>query len=69
MVAPLLQGFTQGSRADAFGSTDNSYVGRKTYDKGINRLKVPVGATGYDESEWADTLQDASKCGFTIEYI
>lgn len=40
-----------------------------TYDQGINKLKVPTGAIGYDTSYWLDPLQNSDKCGFTIEYI
>ena len=52
-----------------FGSSANYYTGRNTYNQGINKLKVPSGATGYNTSYWADPLQNSSKCGFTIEYI
>ena len=62
MSAPTVQ-------KNAFGYLNKSYTGRNTYDQGINKLYVPTGATGYDSSYWADPLQDASKCGFTIEYI
>ena len=52
-----------------FGSSNASYTGRNTYNQGINKLKVPQGATGYDTGYWADPLQNSDKCGFTIEYI
>ena len=52
-----------------FGSYDDNYTGRNTYNQGINKLKVPTGATGYDAGAWKDSLQNAEYCGFTIEYI
>ena len=55
--------------SDTFGSYDDNYSGRNTYNQGINKLKVPTGATGYDTGAWADPLCNAEKCGFTIEYI
>ena len=56
-------------QSGAFGTYDSNYTGRNTYNQGINKLKVPTGATGYDTGAWADPLQNSSKCGFTIEYI
>ena len=50
-----------------FGSSENSYTGRNTYNTGENMLYVPSGATGYDTGEWL-TLLDPEKCGFTISY-
>ena len=55
--------------SSTFGDSDTSYAGRNTYNQGINKLKVPQGATGYDTGAWLDPLQNSSKCGFTIEYI
>ena len=52
-----------------FGDSDTTYTGRSTYNQGINKLYIPAGAIGYDTGEWLDTLQNAEKCGFTIEYI
>ena len=61
---------TENNQANGtFGWGETWYVGRNTYDQGINKLKVPTGATGYDTGEWLDPLQNAEKCGFTIEYI
>ena len=56
-------------KSGAFGDSDTSYTGFDTHDQGINKLKVPTGATGYDTGYWKDPLQNSSKCGFTIEYI
>ena len=39
-----------------FGDSTNYYTGRNTYDQGINKLKVPTGATGYNTGAWADPL-------------
>ena len=52
-----------------FGKYSVQFTGLNTYNKGINKLKVPTGATGYDTSYWLDPLQKSTKCGFTIEYI
>lgn len=60
-TAPTVAGTT-------FGDGTSSYVGRDTYDTGNNILYVPQGATGYNASYWADPLQNAEKCGFTISY-
>ena len=51
-----------------FGDSTSNYTGRNTYDQGVNILYVPSGATGYDTGTWADPLQNAEKCGFTISY-
>ena len=61
-IAPTAQSAT-------FGDSDTSYTGRNTYNQGVNKLYIPAGATGYDTGAWLDPLQNASKCGFTIEYI
>lgn len=61
-TAPIVKSIT-------FGNSDTSYTGLNTHDQGINKLKIPQGATGYDTSYWLDPLQNAEKCGFTIEYI
>lgn len=60
------QGFDIGSYC--FGSSNDTYTGRNTYNTGENILYVPQGATGYDSGYWLDPLQNASKCGFTISY-
>lgn len=52
-----------------FGTLNPGYTGRNTYSSGNNILKVPQGATGYDSSYWLDPLQNATKCGFHIEYL
>ena len=49
-----------------FGTGYSDYTGRNTYNKGVNKLYVPAGATGYNSSYWLDPLQNASKCGFTL---
>lgn len=49
-----------------FGTTEGQWVGRDSYSTGENMLYVPAGATGYDTSYWADPLQNAEKCGFTL---
>ena len=51
-----------------FGSSTTNYAGRNTYNKGVNKLYVPTGATGYDSGYWKDPLCNSSKCGFTIVY-
>ena len=53
-------------RYDTFGSFDQAYVGRDTYDTGENKLYVPSNATGYNSGYWIDPLCNASKCGFTL---
>lgn len=52
----------------AFGDSNQTYTGRNTYNQGINRLYVPVGATGYDKVPITDPLCNPEKCGFTISY-
>lgn len=47
----------------AFGNSFLNYTG----STGENRLIVPLGSTGYDTGYWLDPLQNASKCGFTLE--
>lgn len=61
-VAPTVQSKTFGD------SSSNSYTGWNTHSTGDNVLKIPQGAMGYDSSYWLDPLQDATKCGFHIEY-
>ena len=53
---------------DVFGSSTSYLTGRDTYDKGVNKLYVPAGATGYDQGQWKNVLCNAEKCGFTISY-
>ena len=55
--------------SSTFGNSTNNYTGRNTYNTGENKLYVPQGATGYDTSYWLDPLQNAEKCGFSIEYL
>lgn len=50
----------------AFGGVNSNFTGRNNYNKGINKLLLPVNATGYEEGAWLDPLQNADKCGFTI---
>ena len=52
--------------SDTFGNSTSTYTGRNTYNKGVNTLYVPTGATGYDSSYWLDPLCNATKCGFTL---
>ena len=54
--------------SDVFGSSTSYLTGRDTYDKGVNKLYVPAGATGYDQGQWKNVLCNAEKCGFTISY-
>ena len=54
--------------SSTFGSSSSDYTGRDTYDKGVNKLYVPAGATGYDTGVWKDVLCNPEKCGFTISY-
>ena len=60
-TAPGTNSYTFGT-----GSAGSEYVGRKTYNQGINKLYVPNGATGYTSSYWNSVLLDSSKCGFTL---
>lgn len=57
--------------ANTFGSATGTnylaYTGYSTH--GSNKLYIYSAATGYDTSYWLDPLQNASKCGFSIEYI
>lgn len=57
--------------ATTFGSSTSigsaTYVGYST--RGNNKLRIYSDATGYDTSYWLDPLQNANKCGFSIEYI
>ena len=57
--------------SNVFGGVNGigTYTGRNTYTAGTNVLRIPTGATGYNASYWLDPLQNASKCGFHIEYI
>lgn len=57
--APTVSGWT-------FGDGYSTYTGRDNYNNGINRLRIPLNATGYDTSYWSSVLLDSSKCGFTI---
>ena len=52
-----------------FGNSDTNYTGLNTHDQGVNKLYIPAGATGYDTGVWLDPLQNAEKCGFTIELL
>lgn len=62
--APTVQSNTFGD-----STSPSDYTGRNTYSSGNNVLKVPQGATGYNSGAWLDPLQDATKCGFHIEYL
>lgn len=64
----LIKALTAPSTSGTFGSNNNNYAGRNTYNTGENMLYVPAGATGYDTGAWLDPLQNAEKCGFTISY-
>lgn len=61
VVAPTIN-------STSFGTSNDSYAGRDTYNTGENILYVPANATGYNTSYWLDPLQNADKCGFTISY-
>ena len=61
-TAPSIGGST------TFGNSSDSYTGRNSYSTGTNKLIVPTGATGYNTGYWADPLQNANKCGFTLSY-
>lgn len=52
---------------NAAGTGYNAYAGYST--RGSNKLRIYSTATGYDTSYWLDPLQNADKCGFSIEYI
>jgi hypothetical protein len=52
--------------ADTFGNTTDAYTGRNTYNTGTNVIYVPSNAKGYNSGYWADPLQSADKCGFTL---
>lgn len=56
-------------QSDTFGYDEPYYTGYNSRSSGNNVLKVPQGATGYDSGVWLDPFQDATKCGFHIEYI
>ena len=60
-TAPAATNYTFG-----LGTMYYPYAGRNTYNTGENKLYVPAGATGYDTGYWLDTLQNATKCGFTL---
>lgn len=55
--------------SSTFGNSTDKYTGRNTYNTGENILYIPQGATGYDTGYWLDPLQNAEKCGFSIEYL
>jgi hypothetical protein len=57
---------TTNTSSSPFGNSNDSYVGRDTYNTGENKLYIPLDATGYKASGWLDPLQNANKCGFTI---
>lgn len=54
-----------------FGSTTSfgtaTYTGYRT--RGSNVLSTYVLAEGYEAGTWLDPLQNADKCGFSIQYI
>lgn len=54
--------------SNCFGSSESTYTGRNTYATGENKLIIPTGAIGYNTGYWRDPLQNANKCGFTLEY-
>lgn len=64
LTAQTVQTATFGS---ATGTSNTAYVGYST--RGSNKLRIYSAATGYDSSYWLNPLQNASKCGFNIEYI
>ena len=64
----ILRSTAPGFGISPFGTTSTNYTGRNNYNKGVNRLYVPQGATGYNAGYWLDPLQNTAKCGFTISY-
>ena len=59
--------------SDTFGIqtgpvNNKGYVGRNSYNLGINKLIIPINSTGYNEGAWVDPLQNPDKCGFEIEH-
>lgn len=53
----------------SFGTAVGNYCGENSKSLGINVLRIPQGATGYDTSLWSTVLQNENMCGFHIEYI
>ena len=51
--------------SNGFGSSGN-YAGQNNYNKGTNKLYLPINAIGYESDMWLDPLQNADKCGFSI---
>lgn len=49
-----------------FGANSKKYTGMNTKNTGENILYVPAGATGYDTGEYAATLCNPDRCGFTL---
>ena len=49
-----------------FGGDTSNYTGRDNYNKGTNKLIIPIGGTGYDSGYWKETLLNSSKCGFSL---
>jgi hypothetical protein len=50
---------------NTFGGSSNAYTG---YNSTNNKLYVPFGSSGYDNSYWKSPLCDKSKCKFTLVY-
>ena len=48
----------------SFGSSSSNYVGSDITTEKF--LKIPLNATGYGSGEWSSTLQNPSKCNFTL---
>jgi hypothetical protein len=63
----ILDGY-EGEEEYTFGE-DGCWCGQKTAKDGINVLRIPADATGYDEGIWKDYLCNPDKCGFHIERI
>ena len=61
----------QTSAVSMFGSStslgNTTYTGYRT--RGSNVLSIYAEAEDYDTGNWLDPLQNASKCGFGIQYI
>lgn len=55
------------TRSDSFGTREESYTGRDTYNQGVNKIIVPENATGFDEGYWLSTLCNPDRCGFVLE--
>lgn len=65
LQAPTIYSGTFGTSASL--NKDTGYAGYAS--RGQNVLRIPKGATGYDQGTWLSVLLNPDKCGFHIEYI